>query len=46
MYEQIVYIGIYNVNEDAVMLAFFNRLEALNAFAEKHLNLATKVTAP
>ena len=37
MYEQIVYIGIYKASEDATMLAFLNRLEALDAFAEKHL---------
>ena len=46
MYEQIVYIGIYKASEDATMLAFFNRLEALDAFAEKHLDLATKAAAP
>ena len=37
-----MYIGIYKASEDAMMLAFFNRLEALDAFAEKHLDLATK----
>ena len=46
MYEQIVYIGIYKAIEDARTLAFLNRLEALDAFAEKHLNLATKAAAP
>ncbi|XBH63964.1 hypothetical protein VPH35_117828 [Triticum aestivum] len=46
MYEQIVYIGIYKAIEDATTLAFLNRLEALDAFAEKHLDLATKVAAP
>ena len=45
-YEQIVYIGIYKASEDATMLAFLNRLEALDAFAEKHLDLATKAAAP
>ena len=45
MYEQIVYIGIYKASEDATMLAFLNRLEALDAFAEKHLDLATKAAA-
>ena len=42
MYEQIVYIGIYKAIEDATTLAFLNRLEALDGFAEKHLDLATK----
>ena len=46
MYEQIVYIGIYKAIEDTTMLAFLNRLEALDAFAEKHLDLATKSAAP
>ena len=46
VYEQIVYIGIYKASEDATMLAFFNRLGALDAFAEKHLVLATKGPAP
>ncbi|XBI10325.1 hypothetical protein VPH35_137621 [Triticum aestivum] len=46
MYEQIVYIGIYKAIEDATTLAFLNRLEALDAFAEKHLDLATKAAAP
>ena len=46
VYEQIVYIGIYKAREDATMLAFLNRLEALDAFAEKHLDLATEVAAP
>ena len=46
VYEQIVYIGIYKANEDATTLAFLNRLEALDAFAEKHLDLATKAAAP
>ena len=46
MYEQIVYIGIYKAIEDATTLAFLNWLEALDAFAEKHLDLATKAAAP
>ena len=46
MYEKIMYIGIYKANEDATALAFFSRLEALDAFAEKHLDLATKAAAP
>ena len=41
-----VYIGIYKASEDATMLAFLNQLEALDAFAEKHLDLATKAAAP
>ena len=46
VYEQIMYIGIYKASEDATMLAFLNRLEALDAFAQKHHDLATKATAP
>ena len=46
VYEQIMYIGICKASEDAMMLAFLNRLEALDAFAEKHLDLATKAAAP
>ena len=46
VYEQIMYIGIYKASEDATTLALFNRLEALDAFAEKHLDLAIKAAAP
>ena len=46
VYEEIVYIGIYKATEDATMLAFLNRMEALDAFAKKHLDLATKAAAP
>ncbi|KAM3401509.1 hypothetical protein ACQJBY_005939 [Aegilops geniculata] len=46
VYERIMYIGIYKASEDATTLAFFSRLEALDAFAEKHLDLATKAVAP
>jgi hypothetical protein len=46
VYEEVMYIGIYKAGEDATMLAFVNRLEALDAFVEKHLDLATKATAP
>ena len=46
VYEKIMYIGFYKASEDATMLSFLNRLEALDAFAEKHLDLATKATAP
>ena len=41
-----MYIGIYKASEDATMLAFLNQLEALDAFAKKHLDLATKDAAP
>ena len=46
MYEEIVYICIYKASEDATTLDFLNRLEALDAFAKKHHDLATKVAAP
>ena len=46
VYEKIVYIGIYKASEHATMLALFNRLEALDAFAEKHLDLTTKAATP
>ena len=46
VYEQIVYIGIYKASEDAMTLAFFSRLEALDALVEKHLDLATQAAAP
>ncbi|XBJ10900.1 hypothetical protein VPH35_015674 [Triticum aestivum] len=46
VYEKIAYIGMYKASEDATTLAFLNRLEALDAFAEKHLDLATKAAAP
>ena len=46
VYDQIVYIGIYKASEDATMLAFLNRLEALDAFVQKHLDLTTKAAAP
>ena len=46
VYEQIMCIGIYKAIEDATTLAFLNQLEALDAFAEKHLDLATKGPAP
>ena len=46
VYEKIMYIGIYKASEDATTLAFLNRLEALDAFAKKHLDLATKSAAP
>jgi hypothetical protein len=46
VYEEVMYIGIYKAGENAMTLAFVNRLEALDAFVEKHLDLATKVAAP
>ncbi|SPT18954.1 unnamed protein product [Triticum aestivum] len=46
VYKRIVYIGIYKASEDAITLAFFSRLEALDALAEKHLDLATQAAAP
>ena len=46
VYEQIMHTGIYKASEDATTLAFLNRLEALDAFAEKHLDLATKAATP
>jgi hypothetical protein len=46
VYEEVVYIGIYKAGEDATTLAFVNRLEALDAFVEKHLHLATQAAAP
>ena len=46
VYEQIMYVSIYKASKDATTLAFFNWLEALEAIAEKHLDLATKATAP
>jgi hypothetical protein len=46
MYEEVVYIGIYKTDEETMPLAFVNRLEALDTFVEKHLDLATKATAP
>ena len=46
VYERIMYLGIYKAGEDATTLAFVNRLEALDAFVEKHLDLATKAAAP
>ena len=45
-YEEVVYIGTYKAGEDAATLAFVNRLEALDTFVEKHLDLATKAVAP
>jgi hypothetical protein len=46
VYDQVMHIGLYKASEDATTLAFLNRLEALDAFVQKHLDLATKVAAP
>ena len=45
VYEEIVYIGHYKASEDRKTLAFFQRLESLDAVVQKHLNLATKAAA-
>ena len=46
VYKQIVYIGTCKASEDTTTLTDFNQLEALDAFAEKHLDPATKAAAP
>ncbi|XBI48876.1 hypothetical protein VPH35_112532 [Triticum aestivum] len=45
VYEKIVYIGVYKASGDTTTLAFLNRLEALDAFVEKHLDLDKKSLA-
>ena len=45
VYEEIVYIGHYKASEDRKMLAFFHRLESLDAIVQKHVDLATKAAA-
>ena len=45
VYEEIVYIGHYKANEDRKTLAFFQRLESLDAIIQKHVELATKAAA-
>ena len=45
VYEEIVYIGHYQASEDRKTLAFFQRLESLDAIVQKHVDLATKVAA-
>ena len=42
VYEEIVYIGHYKASEDRKTLAFFHRLESLDAIVQKHIDLATK----
>ena len=45
VYEEIVYIGHYKASKDIKTLAFFQRLEHLNAIVMKHVGLATKAAA-
>ena len=45
VYEEIVYIGHYKASEDRKTLAFFQRLESLDAIVPKHVDLATKAAA-
>jgi hypothetical protein len=42
VYEEIVYLGHYKASEDRKTLAFFQRLESLDAIVQKHVDLATK----
>ena len=43
VYEEIIYIGHYKASEDRKTLAFFQRLESLDAIVQKHVDLALKV---
>ena len=45
VYEEIVYIVHCKASEDRKMLAFFQRLESLDAIVQKHVDLATKAVA-
>ena len=45
VYEEIVYIGHYKASKDRKTLAFFQRLESLDAILQKHVDLAMKSTA-
>ena len=45
VYEEVVYIGHYKASEDRKTLAFFQRLESLDAIVQKHVDLATKAAA-
>ena len=45
VYEEIIYIGHYKASEDRKTLAFFQRLESLDAIVQKHVDLATKAAA-
>ena len=42
VYEEIVYIGHCKASEDRKMLAFFQRVQYLDAIVQKHVDLATK----
>ena len=46
VYDEVMYIGIYKASEEATMLSFFSRREALDALAEKHLDLAAQAATP
>ena len=43
--QEIVYIGHYKTSKDRKTLAFFQRLESLDAIVQKHVDLATKAAA-
>ena len=45
VYEEIVYIGHYKASKDRKTLAFFQRLESLDAIVKKHVDLASKAAA-
>ena len=45
VYEEIRYIGHYKASEDRNTLAFFRRLESLDAIVQKDVDLATKAAA-
>ena len=45
VYKEIVFIGHYKASEDRKTLAFFQRLESLDAIVQKHVDLATKAAA-
>ena len=45
VYEEIVYIGHYKASKGRKTLAFFQRLESLDAIVQKHVDLATKAAA-
>ena len=45
VYEEIIYIGHYKASEGRRTLAFFQRLESLEAIVQKHVDLAMKAAA-
>ena len=45
VYEEIVYIGHYKASKGRKTLAFFQRLESLDAIVQKHVDLSTKPAA-